>query len=199
MADPTATAPAPRPVPPAPGPRAWWHGLPARTRRRLKRALVAAIVVVLAVSVVLGRFLSVENTERDTDLALIEAQARGDAASMIAQISGCRTHPACLATVRANVANPRLRRAGAVKILSLESPTAYSLTGAAGKTRLAWTVIGKLPVVQCVGVSRTGNFLTGIHVHIVSLSVPIENEGQCSGKTRHVEEEEAEVRSLNGP
>ena len=64
--------------------------------------------------------------------------------------------------MKANASNPRLRRSGAVKILSLNSPTAYSLTSATGTTRLAWTVIGKLPVVQCVEVSRTGNFLTGI-------------------------------------
>ena len=30
-------------------------------------------------------------------------------------------------------------------------------------TRLAWTVIGRLPVVQCVQVSRTGNVLAGLH------------------------------------
>ena len=64
---------------------------------------------------------------------------------------------ACAATVRASAV--RLRRPGAVKILPIKSPTAYSLTGATGTTRVAWTVIGKLPVVQCVVVRRTGNAL----------------------------------------
>jgi hypothetical protein len=77
------------------------------------------------------------------------------------------------------VSNPRLRRRGAVKILQLTSSTAYSLTGATGKTRLAWTVIGELPVVQCIGVRRTGNPLSGIEVALVSLSAPIPNEGDC--------------------
>jgi len=81
--------------------------------------------------------------------------------------------------VRANIANPRLRRPGAVKILQLESNTAYSLTGATGNTRLAWTVIGKLPVVQCVRVRRSGNFITGMSVEPVALSAPIPNEGGC--------------------
>ena len=73
----------------------------------------------------------------------------------------------------------RLRRPGAVKILSLKSRTAYSLTGAKGKTRLAWTVIGRLPVVQCVEVRRTGNPIAGIHIALLSLSAPIPNEADC--------------------
>ena len=55
-----------------------------------------------------------------------------------------------------------------MKILSLKSSTAYSLAGATGTTRLAWTVIGKLPVVQCVEVRRTGNALTGHHVTLLA-------------------------------
>jgi hypothetical protein len=54
-------------------------------------------------------------------------------------------------------------------------------------------------VVQCVQVRRSGNFLTGIHVHLLALSTPIDNEGQCAGKTRRLEQEEEEVKSLNGP
>ena len=72
-----------------------------------------------------------------------------------------------------------LRRRGAVKILTLKSATAYTLTSATGKTRVAWTVIGKLPVVQCVEVRRRGNFLQGISVTLVSISAPISNEGDC--------------------
>ena len=93
-------------------------------------------VLVLLVSVGLARFLQLENVERDDELALIQAEAKGDAAGMITQLSGCRSSPACVASVRANAANPRLRRSGAVKILSLESPTAYSLT--ARPARRAW-------------------------------------------------------------
>jgi hypothetical protein len=136
-------------------------------------------VLFLAVSFLLARFLSTENTERDADLPLIQAQARGDVAGMLAQLSGCRASTSCLALVRANAANPRLRRPGAVKILSLKSSTAYSLTGGSGKTRLAWTVIGKLPVVQCIQVRRSGNFFKGVTVTLLSLSAPISNEADC--------------------
>jgi hypothetical protein len=66
-----------------------------------------------------------------------------------------------------------------VKILSLKSSTSYSPTGATGNTRLAWTVIGKLPVVQCIRVRRTGDFIRGISVTLLSLSAPIPNEADC--------------------
>jgi hypothetical protein len=171
-------------------PREWWTALPARRRRLIRNALAAGLLLVVIVGVLLARFLSVENVERDADLALIQAQARGDVAAMLDQISGCRSSPACVASVKANVANPRLRRAGAVKILSLSSPTAYSPGGASGKTRLAWTVIGTLPVVQCVDVRRSGNLLTGIHVTLLGLSAPIDNEGICTKRTAIEKEEE---------
>jgi len=137
------------------------------------------VLLFLVISGFLARFLSVENTERDADLALIEAQARGDETGMLDRIAGCRVSPACVASVKANTRNPRLRRRGAVKILQLSSGTAYALNGASGKTRLAWTVIGQLPVVQCVGVRRSGNPITGVKVTLTSLSTPIPNEGDC--------------------
>jgi hypothetical protein len=135
------------------------------------------VVVFLAISALLARFLSVENDERDKDLALLQAQARGDAAGMLARLSGCATSSACVTVVRTNARS--LQRAGAVKILSLKSSTAYALTGATGRTRIAWTVIGRLPVVQCIEVRRTGNPISGINVKLLSLSAPIANEADC--------------------
>jgi len=154
---------------------------PPRPPAALKRIVIISLAVLLflAVSGLLARFLSVENTERDDDLALIQAQARGDVAGMLARLTGCSRHPACVATVSANAGNPRLRRAGPVKILSLKSSTAYSPTGSSGQTRLAWTVIGKLPVVQCIEVRRSGNILAGVSVALLSLSAPIPNEADC--------------------
>jgi hypothetical protein len=135
------------------------------------------VVVFVAISALLARFLSVENDERDKDLALLQAQARGDAAGMIAQLSGCGRSSVCVTVVRANARS--LQRSGAVKILSLKSSTAYALTGATGKTRIAWTVIGRLPVVQCIEVRRTGNPISGIRVKLLTLSAPIPNEADC--------------------
>ncbi len=148
------------------------------------------------ISALLARFLTVENAERNDELALVQAEVKGNLAGMLEQLSGCRVSPSCLATAKANASNPRLRRSGAVKILQLESTTAYSLSGATGKTRLAWTVIGTLPVVQCVDVRRTGNFLSGIHVQLVGLSAPIDDEGTCTRPSRiEREEEEEEARA----
>jgi len=177
------------------GPREWWRRLPRRQKVILRWLFAASVLVVLALSVLLARFLTVENLERDDDLRLVQAETRGDVAGMLDQLGGCRHSPSCLASVRADAANPRVRRSGAVKILQLESATAYSLTGATGKTRVAWTVIGQLPVVQCVDVRRTGNFLSGIHVHLLGLSAPISGEGKCTKATR-IEREEEEATEI---
>jgi hypothetical protein len=150
------------------------------------------VILVLVMGGVLARFLSAENAERNADLRLVQAEAKGNVAAMLDQLSGCRASPSCVASVRTNASNPRLRRRGPVKILQLESTTAGSLTGATGRTRLAWTVLGTLPVVQCVDVRRTGNFLTGIHVQLIGLSTPISGEGRCTkAKAIELEEEEA--------
>jgi hypothetical protein len=141
--------------------------------------IALGVLLFLAISAGLARFLTPDNLEREKDVALIKAEARGDAASMIRQLHGCSRNPACVATQRANAADPRLRRAGAVKILALSSATANSPTGATGRTRVAWTVIGKLPIVQCIDVRRTGNALSGVHVELLSLSRPIDNEADC--------------------
>jgi N-acetylglutamate synthase/N-acetylornithine aminotransferase len=136
-------------------------------------------VLFLAISAVLARFLTTDNLEREEDVALIGYEAKGDAAGVIGKLDGCSANPACVAMQRQNAADPSVRRPGAVKILSLTSATANSPTGATGKTRLAWTVLGKPPVVQCVEVRRTGNALTGVKLALLSLSKPIPNEGDC--------------------
>jgi len=182
----------------APGPRAWWRGLEPRKRRRLRNIALVALVFVIVASVVLARFLQTENVERDADVAVLQAQTKGDVDGMLAKLSGCAKNPRCVAQVRANAANPRLRRKGEVKILLINSDTSYSPFGATGASRVAWTVIGGLPVVQCVNVERTGNFLTGIHVHLLSISAPIENEGVCHKRTAQEKEEIEEGKELSG-
>jgi len=186
------SAPIATPGPAERGPRVWWLALPPRRRRLLKLLCAAAGVLVLLISIELARFLQLDNVERDDELALIQAEARGDTAGMIARISGCAASPACVASVRANAANPRLHRTGAVKILSLDSLTANSLTAKTATTRLAWTVIGQPPVVQCVKVRRSGNALAGMQIKLIALGAPIGNEALCQKRTQiEIEEEEA--------
>lgn len=172
-------APGARPAPVEDISLAAWRRRRKPLSRRAKIWVTFGVLAFLVVSGLLARWLQTENEERDADVALLEAQARGNVQGMLNRLQGCSATPSCVATVRANAKNPRLLRSGAIKILQLESSTAYSLTGATGKSRVAWTVIGKLPVVQCVMVRRTGNFVSGIDVHLVSLSAPIPNEAEC--------------------
>jgi hypothetical protein len=135
------------------------------------------VVLFLIVSFELARFFSVENLEREDLVALLQAEARGNAPSMLAQLHACRGNPSCVATVHSDAAT--LHRPGVVKLLTLTSPTAGSLTGGTGATRVAWTVIGTLPVVQCVDVRRTGNALTGISLALLTIGPKIESEADC--------------------
>ena len=168
-------------APPNPHQQAGHRRARRSSPRRLasKRAILIALGALLfvVISVELARFLFVENVERNDAEMLIQAQARGDVSGMLKLLRGCRERPACVASVQANAS--RLGRPGAVKILSLKSRTAYSLGASTGRTRLAWTVIGRLPVVQCIEVRRSGNVLAGIDVSLLSLSPPIPNEADC--------------------
>ena len=147
------------------------------SRRRRLLLIALGVLLFLVISGVLARWLNVENAERDDILAVLQAQAAGDPQKLISLLSGCRTRPTCVTTQQQNAA--RLRRPGDVKLLLVQSHTSYSLTGATGLTRVAWTVIGRLPVVQCVRVRRTGNALTGVSVTLLDLSPPIRNTAVC--------------------
>jgi hypothetical protein len=152
---------------------------PRRGRARRRLLIALGVLVFLLISGLLARFLTTDNLEREEDVALIEAEAKGDSRAMLDKLSGCRERSACVAEVQRNVANPRLRRSGSIKVLSLTATTANSPTGATGTTRLAWTVLGKDPIVQCIDVRRSGNALTGVSVKLLSISAPIENEADC--------------------
>jgi hypothetical protein len=148
------------------------------TRRRIVSLALLGAVVFVAVSLLLARWLTTENRERDDVYALLRAQARGDAGAMLGHLDGCREDPACRAQTVANAR--RLRRPGTVKILAYHSDTAYALGDARGATRVAWTVVDRgLPVVQCVAVERTGNAVAGRDIVLRRLSAPIDREGSC--------------------
>jgi hypothetical protein len=138
---------------------------------------VVGVVLFLAISSVAARFFSAENVERDHELILLQAQAKGDVPGMLAQLPGCATRPACLATVRSDAA--RLRRPGSVLILSTQTTTNHSLTSSTGETRIAWKAGGVFPAVQCIRVHRGGNFLTGISITLTAISAPIADTADC--------------------
>jgi hypothetical protein len=148
------------------------------SRRALIPLIAAGVVLFLAVSLELARFLNTESQERGAVFALLQAQARGDAKAMLARLDGCAREPACAATQRRNA--QRLRRPGDVKILAYDSKTAYALGSERGPTRVAWAVIDRgLPVVQCVDVQRTGSALAGRAIRLRRLSPPINRQGTC--------------------
>jgi hypothetical protein len=139
--------------------------------------IAVAVLVFLAISVVLARWLSTEGVERDKVHTLLQAQARGDAAAMLDQLHGC-DDAACRVTVARDART--LRRRGAVKIVSYESGTSYALGSATGKTRVAWTSLQEgLVEVQCVTVRRSGSALAGRSVTLLRISAPIDRQGSC--------------------
>jgi hypothetical protein len=139
--------------------------------------IVVGALLFLMISGVLARFLSAENVEMDHEITLLRAEARGDAQAMLDQLSGCSASAACTATVRADAAS--LRRPGSVQILSTQSTTNHSLTSSTGETRVAWKVNGRYPVVQCVQVRRSGNFLTGISIALLRVGPRIGSTSDC--------------------
>jgi hypothetical protein len=144
--------------------------------RRTKLLIAVGIVLFLGVSLVLARYLSTENRERDAVYALLRDQARGDVRGMLSRLDGCDAR--CRATAAANAR--RLKRPGTVKILAYSSSTAYALGAETGPTRVAWTIVNRqLPVVQCVEVQRTGSVLTGRAINLRRLSAPIDSQGSC--------------------
>ncbi len=140
--------------------------------------IAVGLLLFLAISGVLARFFSAENVELDHEVTLMQAEARGDAPGMFAQLAAtCRANASCAATVRADAAT--LRRPGSVEVLSTQSTTDHSLTGSVGETRVAWKVPGRYPVVQCVQVRRSGNFLTGISVSLLRVGPRLGSTADC--------------------
>ena len=139
--------------------------------------IAGGVIVFLAISAWLARFLSTENAERNAVVGLLQSQAAGNAEGMLDRLRDCRTQSACVALVRRNAASER--STGSLQILALSSPTAYSLASASGETRVAWRAGAHGPVVQCVLVHRRGNALTGLTVELMRISAPIGNEADC--------------------
>jgi hypothetical protein len=145
----------------------------------LKRALAIAFAVFLflGISALLARSLTGAGSERERVLELLEAQARGDADAVLADLPACRAEPACAQVTRDRVA--QLRRPGEVEILTYAPSVRLALTRQVGTGRVAWRAGSSRPVVQCVRVRRDGP-LTGGGVELLSISAPIGGEESCA-------------------
>ena len=146
-------------------------------RTRLLIVIGFAAFVFLGLSGLMARALTGAGTERSRVLELVEAQAAGDAAGVLAALPACRAQPACAEVVRARV--EELERPGRVEILTYRPSVQVALTERTGVGRVAWRAGASPPVVQCVRVRRDGP-LTGADVELLAISAPIGGEEGCA-------------------
>jgi hypothetical protein len=147
-----------------------------RLSRRAWLAVAFAAFVFLGLSLLLARALGGAGAERSAVLAVVQAEARGDADAVLARLPACRREPACAQVTRDRVA--RLRRPGRVEILAYEPSVRVALEQTVGTGRVAWRAGGSLPIVQCARVLRKGA-LDGGQVELLSISAPIGRESPC--------------------
>ena len=145
-------------------------------RARVLIPLLFGLFVFAGLSLLLARGLAGSGAERSSVLEVLRAQARGDAAAVLARLPACGREPACAQATRERVAE--LRRPGRVQVLTYAPSTRLALTRKVGTARVAWRAGGSLPVVQCVRVRREGP-LTGGAVELLALSAPIALDGGC--------------------
>jgi len=144
---------------------------------RVKRPflIATAVLIVLATSFFVARWLNNDTSERALVEDLLEAQARGDAGAML-RILDC-SDAACERLVRSNA--KKLRGKGELKIALYQSQTAHALRSRTKKTRVVWFTPGRLTTVQCVLVRRKGDVFAGMTVSLLRLSAPIGRESSC--------------------
>ena len=150
--------------------------------RRLRLLLLIAVglLVFLVISAILARVFSVDGAERTAITDLVQSEAQGNAAAMIARIHACAPNPVCRQRADRDAAS--LKRAGSVKILELGSSAGFSLGSTVGTARVAWRAGGALPVVQCVRVRRAGNALSGLRVELLEISLRIKTSADCPAR-----------------
>jgi len=146
-------------------------------RTRLLIVIALAAFLFLGFSALLARALTGAGDERARVLDVLEAQAAGDAAGVLAEIPACRAQPACAEVVRTRV--EELERPGRVEILTYTPSVQVALTRRTGLGRVAWRAGDSPAVVQCVRVRRDGP-LTGADVELLAISAPIGNDEGCA-------------------
>jgi hypothetical protein len=144
----------------------------------VKRPLIiVAVLVLVAASFVVARWINNDTVERARVVELLRAQMRGDAAEMLRRLEDCDT--ACRAVVRDNAS--RLRRDAELKVALYQSRTAHALRSRTKFTRVVWFPAGSeaQTTVQCVLVRRTGNLFAGMTVSLLRVTAPIGRESSC--------------------
>ena len=148
----------------------------ARLSRPLRLLLAAVgVLVFLVLCLALARVFTAD-TGRTVAVEIVRAEVRGDRRDVLRRLDGC-DRAACRAEALRSLA--RLHQAGRFQVLNVDSALHAGLGGAHGPVRVAWRVDTRLPVVQCVGVRRTGSILTGFQLRVERLPAPINRESNC--------------------
>src|SRR5215207_10048113 len=124
----------------------------------------------------LARALSATGTERERVLEVVQAEAKGDARSVLSATPACAREPACVAATETFVKD--LTGPGEIQILQYQPSVQMPVTNGIATGRVAWRAGAGLPVVQCVRVRREGP-LSGAGVELLAISAPIGNEAAC--------------------
>ncbi len=146
-------------------------------RRVYLIAIGLGVIVFLFISALLARAFNADGNERSAITALIQAEAAGNANGVISAVHDCSASASCRAQARVNAA--ALKHPGSVSILLLQPSTGFSLTSTLGYSRVAWTVGGSLPRVQCVKVRRAGNVISGISIELLSITRKLAGDATC--------------------
>jgi hypothetical protein len=148
--------------------------------RRLRLALIAlGVLLFLLISGLLARAFSIDGAERSAVAKLIQAQARGDQATMLRLLQNCRQSPSCRERVAQNAS--RLAHLGNVLIVQINPSAGFSLTSTLGTARVVWRAGSELPVTQCVRVRRAGDVISGLHIELLTISPRIQTSADCPG------------------
>lgn len=131
----------------------------------------------VVISGLLARAFSADGAERGAVTSLVQDEARGDVQATIGRIRQCAQRASCRARITANVAV--LKRPGSVSVLQLETSSSLSLGSTLGNARIAFTVGGSLPIVQCVRVRRGGSVLSGLRIELLAVTAPLKGDATC--------------------
>jgi hypothetical protein len=145
-------------------------------RTRILIVVGFGVFIFIGISAMLARALSATGTERSQVLDVVQAEARGDARTVLRHTPACAEEPACVAATETFV--HELTRAGDVEILQYRPSVQMPVTSGVGTGRVAWRAGAGAPVVQCVRVRREGP-LSGAGVELLAISAPIGNEASC--------------------
>ena len=135
------------------------------------------VIVFLAIAALLARAFTLDGAEQSAITSVLEAEAHGNAAAIVARIERCSASRACRARADLNAAS--LKHPGAVTILELNPSAGFSLGSTLGTARVAWRIGEGLPIVQCVLVRRAGNIISGRRIELLRISRRIKTDSDC--------------------